>query len=109
MPAAVRTIHDGEPLGRIYEDASASTPDCAGSGRSRCTCTRGSGIITSGKVATLSEAKAQLEASWRAFAPSALHHIDHHAIRQDELAALAVTRGGGDVEPIEAAGATTGA
>jgi hypothetical protein len=61
------TIHDdGQPVGRIYEDASAGTP---AEQRWFWSVTvyvdPKSSIITSGKVPTLDEAKAQFETAWR--------------------------------------------
>ena len=55
---------DGEPVGRIYEDASASTAaELRWFWSVIVYVNPRAGIITSGKVATLQEAKAQVEAA----------------------------------------------
>ena len=57
---------DGEPVGRIYEDASTSTlADLRWFWSITVYVHPRAGIVTSGKVATLDAAKAQFEASWR--------------------------------------------
>ena len=53
-------------IGRIYEDASASTPaELRWFWSVTVYVNPKAGIVTSGKVATLDEVKAQLEATWR--------------------------------------------
>ena len=57
---------DGEPVGRIYEDASAGTPaELRWFWSVTVYVDPRAGIVTSGKVPTLDAAKAQFEASWR--------------------------------------------
>ena len=57
---------DGKPVGRIYEDASASTPaELRWFWSITVYVDPMAGIVTSGKVPTLDAAKAQFEASWR--------------------------------------------
>ena len=61
------TIYDdGKPVGRIYEDASVGTPvDLRWFWSITVYVDPKTGIPTSGKVATLDEAKAQFQAAWR--------------------------------------------
>jgi hypothetical protein len=61
------TIYDaGKPVGRVYKDASASTAaDLRWFWSITVYVDPIAGIVTSGKVATLGEAKAQFEAAWR--------------------------------------------
>ena len=57
---------DGEPVGRIYEDASASTPEeLRWLWSIVIYAPPTAGIVISGKAPTLEVAKAALEASWR--------------------------------------------
>jgi hypothetical protein len=57
---------DGEPVGRIYEDATAGTPvELRWFWSVTVYVHPRAGIVTSGKVPTLEAAKAQFEASWR--------------------------------------------
>ena len=59
-------FEDGRPVGRIYEDATAGTPaDLRWFWSIIVYVNPRAGIVTSGKVPTLDEAKAQFEASWR--------------------------------------------
>jgi hypothetical protein len=61
------TIFDGgKPVGRIYENASASTPvDLRWFWSITVYVDPMAGIVTSGKVTALEEAKAEFEAVWR--------------------------------------------
>ena len=57
---------DGKPVGRVYEDAGASTPaELRWFWSITVYVDPMAGIVTSGKVPTLDAAKAQFEASWR--------------------------------------------
>jgi hypothetical protein len=60
------TIFDnGQPVGRIYEDASASTSDDRRWFWSITVYVRpDAGIVTSGKAATLDQAKAEFQRNW---------------------------------------------
>jgi hypothetical protein len=66
-------------IGRIYEDRGPERrKTCDGSGRSRFTSIPRAGIVTSGKVPTLEEAKARFRTSWeRVKAHMAAKNIDH--------------------------------
>ena len=61
-------LHEGQPVGRIYEDASAGTSDDL---RWFWSITvyvwPDSGVVTSGKAATLDQAKAEFQRSWIAW------------------------------------------
>ena len=61
------TIFDaGEPVGRIYEDASASTyPELRWFWSVTVYVNPSTGIVTSGKVPTLAVAKAKFETAWQ--------------------------------------------
>ena len=61
------TIFDaGAPVGRIYEDASASTPaELRWFWSVTVYVNPEAGIVTSGKALTLAVAKAQFETAWR--------------------------------------------
>jgi hypothetical protein len=66
MPLTMRPTGGRLVYGRIYEDASASTPaDLRWFWSVTMYVDPKAGIITSGKVATLDEAKAQFETAWR--------------------------------------------
>jgi hypothetical protein len=57
---------DGEPVGRIYEDVSASTPaELRWFWSVTVYVNPKESIVTSGKAPTIEAAKAALEASWR--------------------------------------------
>jgi hypothetical protein len=57
---------DGKPIGRIYEDASASTPaELRWFWSVTVYVNPKAGIVTSEKVPTLAVGKAQLETAWR--------------------------------------------
>jgi hypothetical protein len=59
-------LDEGEPVGRIYEDASASTPaDMRWTWSITVYVWPDAGIATSGKAPTLAEAKAQFKTAWR--------------------------------------------
>jgi hypothetical protein len=57
---------DGKPVGRIYEDAPASTPvELRWFWPIVVWVPPAAGIVTSGEVPTLDEAKTQFKAAWR--------------------------------------------
>jgi hypothetical protein len=59
-------LNDGQAVGRIYEDGSASTPpEMRWFWSVTVYVNPKAGIVTSGKALTLAVAKAQFEAAWR--------------------------------------------
>jgi hypothetical protein len=65
-------LDEGQPVGRIYEDTSAGTPDRRWTWSITVYVWPDAGITTSGKAATLDQAKAEFQRNWIAWSKQAV-------------------------------------